>query len=1013
MSFSGFDSRGGGRGRGGGGDRGGRGGGYRGDRGGGGGGYRGGGGDRGGYRGGGRGGGGGGGRPPREIIVFSDQNSSLTADTSITKLENDFMASTTGLGSLKLSPKFPPRPGHGTQGKSFAVYANYYELRPTKDLSLTRYNVEVLPEVTGKKLKRVFELLLQNAEFKGVATDMSSLIISIKPLAIPDPYITDIVYIAEGQDTPTDRAQTYKVRVVTPTTLLIGEMMKYLGATSKTDTLDTKFEIIQGLNVLMGHAAKANPGVVSIGASRHFSTSQLNPANVKRLGGGLESIRGFFQSVRAATGRILINVNVSHGVFLAPLRLSLLYPQLGTGARHTLQKKLKRVRISVDHLPGTKSKKTGIEIPRVKTIFGLAALDDGLTEDKPPKITEFGAGPDGVQFWLKAVPPTAPAGTNPPAKGKKLAGKKMPENAYISVFEYFKIMYPKFTLDRRLPVVNVGNKEHPSYLPAEVCVVLQGQTIKRRLSPDQTKHIVDFAVRQPQLNAKSITEDAKLVLGLNNPNLGRFGVSVSPGLITVPARQLQPPTIQLANKGTVNPVRGSWNMAGKKFWKGARIDPWSYIRFTSDRRTPSPDDTITNAVKEFHAALGRSGVLAGNPKPGPKSGTFPRIQLRDGDEIGNDKQIKTVFTAMSKNDKPKIVLVILPYNDTAMYNSIKTAADTLAGISSVCVVEDKFLKLDPMYLGNISMKFNLKAGGINHILDSAKMGIIGEGKTMVVGLDVTHPSPGSKEDAPSVAAIVASVDRYLGQWPSDFKSQEGRREMIGALESMFFARLVLWEKHNGGKLPDNILIYRDGVSEGQFQLLLQHELPLIRKACIQKYPATATKQGYPKISIIVCGKRHNTRFYPTTKENADNNANCPTGTVVDRGVTEVRNWDFFLQAHTSLKGTARPCHYYVILDEIFGGRRPKPPHMNNADTLEELTFNMCFLYARATKSVSLCPPAYYADKLCTRTRCYMSDYFDPFDSPAESQSVVSGATSQVSGRNVQIQDTIKDTMYYL
>jgi hypothetical protein len=40
----------------------------------------------------------------------------------------------------------------------------------------------------------------------------------------------------------------------------------------------------------------------------------------------------------------------------------------------------------------------------------------------------------------------------------------------------------------------------------------------------------------------------------------------------------------------------------------------------------------------------------------------------------------------------------------------------------------------------MSLKFNLKAGGTNQTLDPAKRGVITEGKTMVVGIDVTYPS---------------------------------------------------------------------------------------------------------------------------------------------------------------------------------------------------------------------------------------------------------------------------------
>lgn len=96
------------------------------------------------------------------------------------------------------------------------------------------------------------------------------------------------------------------------------------------------------------------------------------------------------------------------------------------------------------------------------------------------------------------------------------------------------------------------------------------------------------------------------------------------------------------------------------------------------------------------------------------------------------------------------------------------------------------------------------------------------------------------------------------------------------------------------------------------------------------------------------------------------------GTVADRGITEARNWDFFLQSHMAIQGTARPAHYLVLLDEIFIDR-PLPKGMDfktNADVLKTLTHNTCYLFGRATKAVSICPPAYYADIACERARRY-------------------------------------------
>lgn len=176
-----------------------------------------------------------------------------------------------------------------------------------------------------------------------------------------------------------------------------------------------------------------------------------------------------------------------------------------------------------------------------------------------------------------------------------------------------------------------------------------------------------------------------------------------------------------------------------------------------------------------------------------------------------------------------------------------------------------------------------------------------------------------------------------------------------------------------------------GVSEGQYNTVLREEIPPIRKACAKVFKDAIQ----PKITFIVVGKNHHNRFYPTHKKSANQKHDCNVqpGTVVDRGITMPKGWDFFLVAHEPLHGTvsstsqyspaslwclhsnkAKPAHYTVILDEIRDGKKL------GANQLEKITNNLCYLYGRATKAVSVCPPAYYAHLICLRGRCYISNY---------------------------------------
>lgn len=108
--------------------------------------------------------------------------------------------------------------------------------------------------------------------------------------------------------------------------------------------------------------------------------------------------------------------------------------------------------------------------------------------------------------------------------------------------------------------------------------------------------------------------------------------------------------------------------------------------------------------------------------------------------------------------------------------------------------------------------------------------------------------------------------------------------MITDLNSMMQERLKLYQKHSK-KLPKRIIVYRDGVSEGQFNQVIDQELPKI----VESFAAfgNAKQQYRPKLTIVICGKRHHTRFFPTDSQFADQNGNPRPGTVVDRGITSV------------------------------------------------------------------------------------------------------------------------------
>jgi len=77
-----------------------------------------------------------------------------------------------------------------------------------------------------------------------------------------------------------------------------------------------------------------------------------------------------------------------------------------------------------------------------------------------------------------------------------------------------------------------------------------------------------------------------------------------------------------------------------------------------------------------------------------------------------------------------------------------------------------------------------------------------------------------------------------------------------------------------------------------------------------------TKLGFkPTITLIIVGKRHHVRFFPSAQNESDRSGNCVAGTVVDSDVVNPVEFDFYLLSHGGILGTSRPAHYNILVDE--------------------------------------------------------------------------------------------------
>lgn len=342
-------------------------------------------------------------------------------------------------------PRYPERPGYGSLGQQMALYANYFHLQSVGK-KMFRYSIDVSGDSTGrkpagKKLRQVIRLLLDehfSQHQNGIATDYKSNMISRVKLSDNGQY--NVRYRDEHDDDYPDQPKVFRVKCQFTGKVNPSDLLNYLTSTNASAMFQSKAELLQAMNIVLGHDPKTSPSIASVGANKHFS---LHPDLTERydLGAGLEVLRGFFVSVRAATTRPLVNVQVKYAACYqeGPLGTIIFeYQRQNPRDVYRLDAFLKKLRIRVTHIV-KKSSKGGI-IPRMKTIAGLASAADGKSLPNPPKVPRHGAGPRDVEFFLEN-PDQHPSqsassggkkGKKPPKAGPSQAGK------YISVADFFR-----------------------------------------------------------------------------------------------------------------------------------------------------------------------------------------------------------------------------------------------------------------------------------------------------------------------------------------------------------------------------------------------------------------------------------------------------------------------------------------------------------------------------------------------------------------------------------------------
>ena len=534
-----------------------------------------------------------------------------------------------------------------------------------------------------------------------------------------------------------------------------------------------------------------------------------------------------------------------------------------------------------------------------------------------------------------------------------------------------------------VPTVDVGKKDKPVIIPAELVVVISGQS--RPARGNLTAALIKAAAVRPNERfefIRSSTGSTDLITSVRSDETAcAFGlIGIDPSPMSVPCKLLPPAKLQYANMSFEPKLEGTWNLSsGQQFAAKPVANMYDnrgrivYGVLVCQQERDCPPAFMNNLdvfLTQFDQDASACGMSVSNGGPVIHCQNF---------EKAIEDNLK-----LFKMNHAKFVLVVLNQNERDdMYPSIKLRADSMLLVTQ-CLKFKNIMRIPSGFQSNILLKINTKLGGTNHTLASRSGGKLQDSKyderstfqtppdsiswvfdepTMLVGIDVCHPDKKGDQGSrsASVAAIVGSMNRTSTIYGCYIANQAAKTEIVSGVTDGFFELLQEFKNVNG-VLPKNIIVFRDGVSEGQFRSVLSDEIEAIYNA-INQHGCT---NDSIKLCVIICSKHHNTRLaYENIASGTGSNAFinvcpgiCIDGSSGDMSITSNEFNEFYLCSQVALQGTAKPCKYTVLYDTI-GFKIAE---------IELITYWSTYLYCRCNKSIGVPAPAKYAHWAAKRGR---------------------------------------------
>ncbi|GKF93555.1 argonaute 2-like protein [Tanacetum coccineum] len=158
------------------------------------------------------------------------------------------------------------------------------------------------------------------------------------------------------------------------------------------------------------------------------------------------------------------------------------------------------------------------------------------------------------------------------------------------------------------------------------------------------------------------------------------------------------------------------------------------------------------------------------------------------------------------------------------YERLKWVSKAKIGVLTQCCLSENANKSTSQFLANLCLKINVKLLGINVKLHYPFPHFSDDDNFMFISADVSHPDELKRLSYSSVAAVVGSVNPPSAtRYTARVSLQSPGKEEIVNFGHMCLELVNAYGQMNEMK-PKKIVVFRNGVSDSQFDMVLKKEM---------------------------------------------------------------------------------------------------------------------------------------------------------------------------------------------